>query len=447
MKNISIILAALAAVVAISCNKENPVETPDNSISAGMKLVTVTASVDQSTKTSYTDNGEGEGVFSWTKGDQISIRCIDTENNRKYFTFTAETTSSTTTFKAYIPDNFTPETEAFFPASDGHDWISWQPYFHIPEYRDMKKHESADIPMFGKITDGVYEFTHMCGAARLEFTNFPTDVTTAEISIVHSALKLSGTFKVSYSGENSEYMKWNSAEASNDSEKTYTRVVPVSEGKAIIYLPYHGELWGNSTVSVIGYDNAGNKFVLLEGLTMKGNSTRFERGVVQPYAPYALPDYVPEVNWNMIEWTSETAVSPTVEGFTDVKVVADKYYLYARIEAPVTLAWDQLYYYMGSGEGSTALTWAWTTVAAKTYDDDGPASIEALTLKYNGVTVDTKVETVGENAYWYMAFPRNAHEITKESGDIYFALMGYVDGGFAGASPKRWGPSMIVTLP
>ena len=180
---------------------------------------------------------------------------------------------------------------------------------------------------------------------------------------------------------------------------------------------------------------------------MKADEATAVRGVVKPYAPLALPDYVPEVDWTKVDWTAENAVSPTVEGFSDVKVVADKYYLYARIEAPVDFTWDRLYYYMGRGEGSNALSWAWTTTAAQTYTYEGTVSLESLTLKYNGVAIDTKVVSEGDNAYWYMAFPRNAHEITKESGEIYFTLMGYVNGGFAGAAPLRWGSAMTVPLP
>ena len=37
MKKISILFAALAAAFAVSCNKENPIETPDTSAPAGMK--------------------------------------------------------------------------------------------------------------------------------------------------------------------------------------------------------------------------------------------------------------------------------------------------------------------------------------------------------------------------------------------------------------------------
>ena len=164
MKKISLVIAALAAVFAVSCNKEIATpQTPDTSAPAGMKLVTITASVEGAdTKTSYTDNGDGKGLFSWTKGDQISVRCIDGSSNRKYFTFTANETGLSVTFTGSIPEDYTLEAEAFFPASEEHYWESWQPYYNIPMYRpmyigdDSKGRLSADIPMFAKATDGVY---------------------------------------------------------------------------------------------------------------------------------------------------------------------------------------------------------------------------------------------------------------------------------------------------
>ena len=60
MKKINFILAAFAAVFALSCNKEiTNVQTPDDSVPAGMKMVTLTAGIDAAeTKTTYDANGK-----------------------------------------------------------------------------------------------------------------------------------------------------------------------------------------------------------------------------------------------------------------------------------------------------------------------------------------------------------------------------------------------------
>lgn len=441
MKKISMILAALAAAFAVSCTKEAPeAQLPqDQNAPAGMKMVTITASIEGAdTKTSY----DAAGKFSWTKGDKISVM----GTGYGFYTLTATSDGPTTTFTGWIPEGVTLRQEAFYPADEATNRTDGSYYFNIPMYKDLSQSFSADLPMGAYSGTANYEFKHITGAALLTFTNFPAEVETAEISIVNARLKLTGIFNAYLS---SGLWTWNSKADVAEEERTLIRKVPVVEGQAQLYMPYNGSLWWDYTsmVNIKGYDAAGNEYVLLKDKKMKPDEATAVRGVVKKYAPLALPDYVPAVNWNKVDWTGENAVSPTAEGFTDVKVVADEYYLYARIEAPITFAWDKLYYYMGRGEGSNALSWAWTTTAALTYNYEGAASLDALTLKYNGVTIDTKVETEGDNAYWYMAFPRNAHDITKEDGEIYFTLMGYVGGGFAGVAPLRWGPAMTVTLP
>ena len=441
MKKITVILAALAAAFAVSCTKETPeVQLPqDQNAPAGMKQVTITASIEGAdTKTSY----DADGKFSWTKGDKISVMGTD----YGFYTLTATSDGPTTTFTGWIPEGVTLRQEAFYPADEATNRTDGSYYFNIPMYKDLSQSFSADLPMGAYSGTAKYEFKHITGAALLTFTNFPAEVETAEISIVNARLKLTGIFNAFLS---SGLWTWNSKTDVAEEERTLIRKVPVVEGQAQLYMPYNGSLWWDytSTVNIKGYDAAGNEYVLLKDKKMKPDEATAVRGVVKKYAPLALPDYVPAVDWNKVDWAAENSVSPSVEGFTDVKVVADKYYMYARIEAPVTFAWDKLYYYMGRGEGSNALSWAWTTTAALTYNYEGTASLDALTLKYNGVTIDTKVETEGDNAYWYMAFPRNAHDITKDAGEIYFTLMGYVNGGFAGAAPLRWSPAMTVTLP
>ena len=67
MKKILVLLAAaVAALLAVSCAKET---VNDNFAQAGMKKVTITASVEEMTKTTYSETG----AFSWTKGDKVSV--------------------------------------------------------------------------------------------------------------------------------------------------------------------------------------------------------------------------------------------------------------------------------------------------------------------------------------------------------------------------------------
>jgi hypothetical protein len=470
MKKIAIILAALAAAFAVSCTKEAPeAQLPqDQNVPAGMKMVTINASVEGAdTKTSY-----DAGKFSWTKGDKISVRCIDGSSNRKYFTFTANETGPSVTFTGSIPEDYTLEAEAFFPASEEHYWESWQPYYNIPMYRpmyigdDSKGRLSADIPMFAKATDGVYNFTHMCGAALLTFTNFPDFITKAKVSIVNSALKISGTFKVSYSGANSEYMTWNSASAANDSEKTYIREVPVENNQTQLYLPYHGELWAASTISIIGYDAAGVEYTLLNGKSMKGNSTRFERGVVQPYAPLALPDYVPEADLSKIDWNAENVklydlpgkASSSRQALRQVKVVADKYYVYARLVASAEYLTATSSDYFGlfiydaiDGAGDGYYGWNNNAAGNNEYNGEHAGTLNitdySVALTVNKTPVDVTTQVSGDEIVWMMAIPRSAHASLTSAGSAYFTFLTYAGWTPSGSVPEKYDPMLEVTLP
>ena len=99
MKKITVILAALAAAFAVSCTKETPeTQLPqDQNAPAGMKQVTITASIEGAdTKTSY----DAEGKFSWTKGDKIAIKGSDNQ----FYTFTTTENAASATFTGYMPE-------------------------------------------------------------------------------------------------------------------------------------------------------------------------------------------------------------------------------------------------------------------------------------------------------------------------------------------------------
>lgn len=448
MKRYFVILsAAVAALFAVSCTKETPVDTV---APTGMKEVTLTASVSEVTKTSY----DAQGTFSWTKGDQISVRCINGEDVRKYFTFTAKESGATVTFSGLVDDGFEVESEAFFPACDQHDWVSWQPYFYTPEYKDMKGSASADLPMFGKATDGTYHFTHMSGAALLTFTNFPEAVKTAEISIVNAALKISGKFKVSYSGANNEYMKWNSANAETDSEKTFTRVVPVVDNTAKVYLPYIGELWGDSSVTIKGYDAGNNEYVLVENLKMGGRGSSsgiFERGQVVPYAPYKLP-----VLLSAIDWTKGTTCAGSSAPLTDLTYFADAENFYVRLQcSKAALAQsdaDKLTVFLYDVLDGTTGNGFWDNFNGSTGNVEFEVPTEfgenyALDVKIDGQNVSSKTVVSDELVTWSFAFPRTISVLTAP-GKAYFGMMLQdASGNSEGSIPSTANSLLEVTLP
>ena len=442
MKRFAFIFAALAAF-AISCNKEVP-ETPEQSAPAGMKMVTITASVDEAaTKTTYTPDGTDPTLlkFSWSKGDQISVMGTD----YVFYTLTAASDGPATTFTGWIPEGVTLRQEAFYPADEATNRTDGRYYFNIPMYKDLSESFSADLPMGAYSGTENYVFKHITGAAHLTFTNFPEEVETAEISIVNARLKLTGIFNAYLSGG---LWTWNSKSDVAEEERTLVRKVPVVEGEAQLYMPYNGSLWWDytSTINIKGYDADGNEYVLLKDKLMKADEASAVRGVVKPYAPLELPDYVPEVDWTTVDWTASNVVtSESVRGITEMKAFADEHYFYIRITAPTTLEWNKLYYYFGKGTGELTVSgWAWTaTKVAETFD----ASYDKTEIKYNGSVVTTSISVDGENTNWDAAFPRKGHAITTASGDVNFAMMLYNESDFAGSAPHTSNPMMTIPLP
>lgn len=485
MKKISIILAALAACFAVSCTKEAPTTEPqDPSAPAGMKKVTITATAEGATKTTYTDNGEGRGVFSWTKGDQISLLATDNQ----LYTFIAETSGTATNFAGYIPEGESVGRFAYFPASENHTYTTdWWSQYSIDEYKDMNGLASAEIPMYGlKGEDDSYTFTHLTGAVQFTFTNIPDGLDEVEISIKNEQCKFSGLWRVSTSD-----WGWSAAYTTNDSELTFTRVVPVKNNSAQLYLPYNGGIWYNSILNIKALDASGNEMILLKDKNVKGNGTPIERAQIVPYAPLALPAYVPSVDWTKVDWETDNVVTSIVDPsasystIKEMKVIADKYYVYVRLNASSAISFvdengaanKYLDVYMSNGEvgdGSFQIySSRWTTSGTVNYyndayttdgivvgarwehagefDADGnltkmrfylPDDVSRDDIK------DMKTEVVGEDIYWYIAYPRANVDYYKSSDNhLYISFMMWEGWNTFGVIPTKGAEMLEVTLP
>ena len=240
MKKFAYVIAALAAAFAVSCTKETPLETPNTDAPAevGMKEVTITASIDPETKTSY----DADGKFSWTAGDQISILASD--NN--FYTFTTKESGASVAFSGQLPEGVDLGTYALYPASDVHYFENWQPYFGIDKYKDLTSSFSADLPMTAqKGENDTYSFKHATSALYFTFTNIPDGIKAVEISFENESLQFSGRHKAYYA----EPWSLEFSESGNtDDDRMFIRKVAVNNNTANVYLPFKGTLWN-------GYDN------------------------------------------------------------------------------------------------------------------------------------------------------------------------------------------------
>lgn len=460
MKKISMILAALAAAFAVSCTKEAPeTQLPqDQNAPAGMKMVAITASIEGAdTKTSYDDAGK----FSWTKGDKISVM----GTGYGFYTLTATSDGPTTTFTGWIPEGVTLRQEAFYPADEATNRTDGSYYFNIPMYKDLSQSFSADLPMGAYSGTANYEFKHITGAALLTFTNFPADVKTAEISIVNARLKLTGVFNAYLS---SGLWTWNSKADVPEEERTLIRKVPVVNGQAQLYMPYNGSLWWDYTsmVNIKGYDAAGNEYVLLKDKKMKPDEASAVRGVVKKYAPLALPDYVPEADLSKIDWNAENVkvydlpdkASSSRQALRQVKVVADKYYVYARLVASAEYLTATSSDYFGlfiydaiDGAGDGYYGWNNNAAGNNEYNGEHAGTLNitdysvALTVDKTSVDVITQVSV--DEIVWMMAIPRSAHANLASAGSAYFTFLTYAGWTPSGSVPEKYDPMLEVTLP
>lgn len=441
-KQFVLIAAAVAALFAVSCVKENPVENAP--VQGAMKEVTITATIDEATKTSY----DAEGVFSWTKGDKIAIKGSD----NVFYTFTTYESAPEASFTGSIPEGVELQKHALYPAESA-SCESGAYYYTIPEFKDLSKSFSPDIPMSSYVSAGTYNFKHMTGAALLTFTNILDKVTVVDISIKSTSLRLSGTQQV-WSGAP---FTFSAAETANDSEKTFTRRVSVKNNAAQVYLPYNGEFWDKCTVNIKGYDAQNNEYVLLKDKTMKGSSANvIEPAVVIPYTPLELPEYIPEVDWSKVDWDAESVATSVLDPssnkveLTELKATSDEYYIYFRVKALGTFTGTTFDYYIAGGEGTDKAHDYWNTTVATKIHYQGQASSSELTVKYNDTNyAETKTEVVGDDIYWSVAFPRNSNALTQAAGTVYlgvYSLNANNGWGCVGAIPTRYTELMPVVL-
>lgn len=455
MKRILILMsAAVAAFFAASCAVEIVDLNEDVTTQVEMKEVTITASIEPETKTTY----DTDGKFSWTAGDEISVFCSD----KKFYTFKTTETGATVTFKGFLPEGITPRNDyAFFPANAGHRRAGDDYFFHLADVKDLSVSGSADLPMGAIMSEGVYEFKHMTGAALFTFTNVPDGIDKVEVAF-SSSVRLSGewgTYTKTVDG-----IKFWSISAYNategTTEGTFIRTVKVVDNTAKVYLPYPvgGTLWSGLNVSVKMTTPAGKTVELLNTKTKKGIAIT-ERACVIPCSPVALPDYLPAADWNASNVAVYANDSSTTDGaiMKEIRAFADEDNLYVRVTAASSLnGANYLDVSFCDGEGENAVWWGWTTTGTKPYWEEHKGTVDAsgnLTSmqyshsgSYKSISTFTEISENGIN--WYLIYPREYVDVYKNSkGTAFVSCLLWKDYAGYWAAPARDNSMLEVTLP
>ena len=457
MKKTVYIIAAISACFTISCKKEAPIieqikeenkdeETP----AANMRTITITADVDDEldTKTYY----EGGTTFNWNKDDKISI--IGDDDN--FYTFTANSSGSATTFTGTIPAGVELGTYAFYPADAGHT----AGHFYLPRYKDLTTHESAEIPMVGTKGEGnAFTFRHCAGAALLTITNFPDGITSATITVesAHATdethcIKLSGSFWINDRETTEPY--WSGAYRGSAEEKQFSRKVNVSGNSAKVYVicPAGYDNSVPNKLTVIGHGSGGD-VVFFNEKSMK-KLGKVDRAHVLPLAPLPICNLA-NINWSdPAVFTSDLDMSSSKKCLTQLKVSVDAYYLYAKVTAPVSgFSGDFLDIFLSDGSGSHyALSddnQYWTTGGETVYREQhqGAVTTSSISMTFNSKSVETKATNDGTDINYYMAFPRSAHPLLSSTGTVYVSFMLWNGWSCTGCIPTRYSAMMSVTLP
>lgn len=469
MKKIAIILAVLAASFAVSCNKEEAsITTPDPSVPAGMKKVTITATVEAAdTKTTY----DADGKFSWTAGDKISVLASD----GNLYTFSTQDSQPQAKFSGYLPEGCSLGDYALFPAEEGHVYNAAEYYpvnFLIPSYKDLTNNGSADLPLHGiKGESNAFAFQHMTGGFKFTIDNFDDRFKTAEVSVVNSSLKISGLFQGRKSSTHSGYVTY-AATTSETDELTYVRKLKVVDNKVELYFPYSpgNDLWGTTTITISGYDNEDNRVQLLSKNVSFGGKSH-ARATIIPVATLPLPKYIPAADLSSVDWNAENVATVTNDPASaddkleELKAVADNNYMYVRIKGALQKPYGGNFIDILLSDGDAeaegaAVAWdQWPgTLGIDLYKKEHKGTIDAdgnitsMTFNHNGTyeNIEFKNEIIDGKITWYMIFPRDYMEMYKSpTGTLHVGFRLWTDwDNFAAIPARGWGQSMLeVTLP
>jgi len=235
-------VAGLLSLAA--CSRNNPEQfVPEAPATYEFTLTAALDLEDEDVKSDYTS----DGVFSWTKGDQISVLFHKGTEN-KFFTLTATSVSgNTATFSGPVTEGYTEGSDqgakrALFPASDQHVYNasnSKHITFHIPSHTDFTApgaHYSANLPLSANSLSGdKYNFKNMAGAYRFTFKDLQVEKVT--FFVQNKSRAISGDLPAAGSGDN--YLYNSTAQTEEDKTLSFTAAVPPS-GTVTFYVPMRG---------------------------------------------------------------------------------------------------------------------------------------------------------------------------------------------------------------
>lgn len=257
MKHYFIPMMLMAIVAIASCEKqivpaEQKAKTYTYSISAvAPDMQDAEGSVPAQAPVTRTDY-DGDGHFSWSAGDAISVLFHNGDVN-KFFTLTTTDSGASATFSGEIEagyeigasdgDALDKKIWALFPASANHTYTAGSnPTFYVQPSVDFSAtHFSANIPMYDLLTseETSLSFKNLASTYKFTVTGIKDGVSKVTFRIYNqTTYGLSGAWPI----HNDLYLKYDYA-SPGSANSTLTYVSDVTSNEAVFYVSCR--YWGN----------------------------------------------------------------------------------------------------------------------------------------------------------------------------------------------------------
>lgn len=418
MKRNCLLLLGIAALVTFSgCRKEIS-ELPAEE---GTYHFTLQASASgyEATRVSLED----DMIFSWTKGDGISVLFHKGSDN-KFFTLTAESDGASTIFGGTVTSGYTlgsdsGEKYALYPANGQHSYTSGKISYFVPDEVDFtESHFTAFIPMvaLGDDSDN-FVFNPMVSVVKFTFSDIARSVSKVRFTVQNqTTFKLSGPFECTTADSNPVLFwgpKWHQP---GTAEGRLSFISGVNSGKATFYIPFTP--WSGADFKpVITLTDASDDAVLYTATAKAGIPSDYTEDLSHIIIMPDIKAHAPQA-WTFpsqygIDWNQEGTASDTLDGILHcfkAKADKDNIYVYFEIEdvgdIPANVSFSHLSHIYFSGEEFES----WLIYEGK-----------PRYLNWNGTNIGSSVAQHGGYTCYEAAFQRSG--LSSVSGSSAYLSM------------------------
>lgn len=230
-------LAALVLMLP-GCNKE--MENPQAEAPVEKVRMTLTASLDEETRTSYAD----EKTFSWTAGDRIAVRMMDGEGRCGWIDFSTEESGPSVAFSAEVPADFHPTGLAYYSlvsierdaeqyAADLNGVSYGLMHYFYPQIDNMDR--LSVVPLIGILKEGSesdFSFRTAAGIVKIPLENVPAELDAVRLE--SESTSLCGAFPITEKG----YFAMDEIMEDHREGTGELTIFPIVEnGQAVVYFP------------------------------------------------------------------------------------------------------------------------------------------------------------------------------------------------------------------